>query len=228
LSFKNRSYQKELLDGKNIPFGDIKLNMKELDFINKYLGGHKITIRGVKALINKSVLDIVEIGCGGGDNLRIIKNWCRKKNIEVKLSGIDINPECILFAEERASNKDIDFICCDYKVVEFESIPDIIFSSLFCHHFSNEELIKMMQWMDRHSKMGFFINDLHRHPFAFYSIRLLTKAFSKSYMVKHDAPLSVRRGLIKEEWRNIFSQAGIKHYKIKWQWAFRWLIICCK
>ena len=202
--------------------------MKELDFINKYLGGHKITIRGVKALINKSVLDIVEIGCGGGDNLRIIKNWCRKKNIEVKLSGIDINPECILFAEERASNKDIDFICCDYKVVEFESIPDIIFSSLFCHHFSNEELIKMMQWMDRHSKMGFFINDLHRHPFAFYSIRLLTKAFSKSYMVKHDAPLSVRRGLIKEEWRNIFSQAGIKHYKIKWQWAFRWLIICCK
>jgi 2-polyprenyl-3-methyl-5-hydroxy-6-metoxy-1,4-benzoquinol methylase len=217
-----------LLDGKNIPFEDIKLNMQELDFINKHLGGHKITVRGVKALADRNVLHISEIGCGGGDNLRNIKSWCNKKNIEVKLTGIDIKEECILFAKERPSNKGIDFICSDYELVQFESIPDIIFSSLFCHHFSNEELIKMMQWLYSHSKAGFFINDLHRHPFAFHSIRLLTKAFSKSYMVKHDAPLSVKRGLVKEEWQNIFSHAGIKNYKIKWQWAFRWLIICFK
>lgn len=202
--------------------------MEELDFINKHLGGHKITIRGVKTLATKPVLQIAEIGCGGGDNLRIIKNWCNKKNISATLTGIDINPDCIRFANERASNKDIFFIRNDYRLVEFDSNPDIIFSSLFCHHFSNEELIKMMQWMFEHSKLGFFINDLHRHPFAFHSIRILTNTFSKSYMVKHDAPLSVRRGLARKEWETIFSQAGIKNYTIEWQWAFRWLIICFK
>ena len=173
-------------------------------------------------------MHISEIGCGGGDNLRVIKHWCNKKNIEVKLTGIDINQESILFAEERQLNKGIDFICSDYKLVQFDSLPDIIFSSLFCHHFADEELVKMMQWMHSHSTVGFFINDLHRHPLAFHSIRLLTKAFSKSYMVKHDAPLSVKRGLVKKEWDNVFSQAGIKRYKIEWQWAFRWLIICVK
>lgn len=42
---KLRSYQKELLDGDNIPFDDIKQNMKELNIINTLLGGHDISDR---------------------------------------------------------------------------------------------------------------------------------------------------------------------------------------
>ena len=44
--FSQRSYQQELLDRHDIPFIDIKRNMQELEFINKYLGGHQITIAG--------------------------------------------------------------------------------------------------------------------------------------------------------------------------------------
>jgi 2-polyprenyl-3-methyl-5-hydroxy-6-metoxy-1,4-benzoquinol methylase len=228
VSFKHRSYEKELLDREHIPFGDIKLNMLELDFINTHLGGHNITLRGVNSFADNSILHVAEIGCGGGDNLRVIKNWWSKKNISGKLSGIDINNECIQFAKERSANKGVDFICSDYRTAQFDELPDIIFSSLFCHHFSNEELIKMVQWMNQHSKLGFFINDLHRHPMAYYFIKLLTKFFSKSYMVKNDAPLSVKKGFTKQEWNTIFYQAGISNYKIKWQWAFRWLILYVK
>jgi 2-polyprenyl-3-methyl-5-hydroxy-6-metoxy-1,4-benzoquinol methylase len=228
VSFKHRSYQKELLDGKDISFEDIRLNMQELDFINKHLGGHKVTINGIKAFAARHAMHLVEIGCGGGDNLRVIKEWCDKKNIEVQLSGIDINKECISFATERSANKGINFICSDYSLAQFEQQPDIIFSSLFCHHFNDDELIEMMQWIYKHCKYGFFINDLHRHSFAYYSIKFLTKAFSKSYMVKNDAPLSVKRGLKKNEWKRILAEAGIKNYQIKWKWAFRWLIICYK
>jgi ubiquinone/menaquinone biosynthesis C-methylase UbiE len=228
VSFKQRSYQPELLDGKNIPFADIKQNMQELDFINRYLGGHHITLRGLKALLDKPVLHVAEIGCGGGDNLRVIKQWFTERNKKIQLTGIDINPECIAFAKERPSNKEINFTCSDYKLMEFDTPPDIIFSSLFCHHFSDKELAGIIKWMYNHSKRGFFINDLHRHPLAYHSIKWLTKAFSKSYLVKHDAPLSVKRGLLKKEWEDIFTRAGISGYLIKWQWAFRWLIICRK
>jgi SAM-dependent methyltransferase len=228
VSFKQRSYQPELLDGKNIPFEDIKLNMQELDFINRNLGGHLITLKGLKTLLNKPVSHIAEIGCGGGDNLRIIKHWHIKKNTNPQLTGIDIKPECIAFARERQSNTGIDFICSDYQLIEFDNPPDIIFSSLFCHHFSDEQLIQMMQWMYRNSKHGFFINDLHRHPMAYHSIKWLTRVFSKSYLVKNDAPLSVKRGFLKKEWEHIFSKAAISNYQVKWQWAFRWLIVCRK
>lgn len=226
MSFRQRSYQKELLDRDDIPFNDIRKNMQELDFINQHLGGHKITIAGLKKFIPNTPKEyhIAEIGCGGGNNLRVIKRWCNKKGINVQLTGIDINKECIQFAEQQAENKGMHFICSDYEKVTFANTPTIIFSSLFCHHFKDDELVSMMRWMNENSKAGFFINDLHRHPLAYYSIKLLTKAFSKSYLVKNDAPLSVQRGFIKKDWERIFSKALITNFDIEWKWAFRWLI----
>ena len=229
MSLNKRSYKKELLDAKDIPFADIQRNMQELDFINTYLGGHQITLTGIKDLIpEEGVIHIVEVGCGGGDNLRAIKNWFSKKKFIVELTGIDINRQCIAFANSRRDNAGIKFICSDYKEAQFENIPHIIFSSLFCHHFTDEELVFMMRWMNTNCRQGFFINDLHRHPFAYHSIKWLTKVFSKSYMVKNDAPLSVARGFKKTELENYLSEAGIKHYKVIWKWAFRWMIIAKK
>ncbi|HEU5365293.1 MAG TPA: SAM-dependent methyltransferase, partial [Hanamia sp.] len=66
IDYKNRSLQKEILDQNNIPFEDIVLNMKELEFINTHLGGHSITIRGFQKLLEKrKEISVCEIGCGG-------------------------------------------------------------------------------------------------------------------------------------------------------------------
>lgn len=227
-SFKQRSYQKELLDGNDIPFEDIKRNMYELDIINTYLGGHNITIAGLEKLLKNntppSLVKVVEIGCGGGDNLRAIRNWCSKNDVGVQLTGVDSNPQCINYAKSRRENARIEFICSDYKAVQFQSSPHIIFSSLFCHHFTDEELVFMLQWMQGNASLGFFVNDLHRHPLAYYSIKVLTKLFSKSRLVKNDAPLSVQRGFTKEEIVRLLTNAGITNFNCRWQWAFRWLI----
>ncbi|MDQ6609466.1 MAG: methyltransferase domain-containing protein [Bacteroidota bacterium] len=230
-SFKHRSYKKELLDNDDIPFVAIKRNMQELDFINRKLGGHDITLDGIVELIKKAPifnkpLTIIEIGCGGGDNLRAIKEWAKHIKLPVQLLGIDNNEECNVFAKEQDRNSGIQFIHSDYKLVAIETKPDIIFSSLFCHHFTDEELVFQLKWMQQNSVLGFFMNDLHRHPLAFYSIRFLTALFSKSYLVKNDAPLSVLRGFIKEDWQRLFGAAQIENYSAKWRWAFRWLVTC--
>jgi 2-polyprenyl-3-methyl-5-hydroxy-6-metoxy-1,4-benzoquinol methylase len=233
MKFSTRSYQKELLDREDIPFADIKQNMQELDFINAKLGGHKITLHGVKTIIKKmknknrmnEKLSILEIGCGGGDNLRVIKNYCEKKNIAVRLSGVDVNPHCIEFARSRKENEGIEFISSDYKLANPFPKPDIIFNSLFCHHFTDKEMIEILSWMKEHSGVGFFVNDLHRHPFAYYSIKWLTKLFSRSYLVKNDAPLSVLRGFKRKELEMFNVQCFIFNAQLKWKWAFRWLLI---
>ncbi|MBL0882547.1 MAG: methyltransferase domain-containing protein [Chitinophagaceae bacterium] len=221
-----RSYQKELLDDINLPIEAIRQNMLELDTINTYLGGHRITIKGVQRLSGKqNILHVCEIGCGGGDNLAAIVRWANQKNIQLEITGIDINSNCIDVAKNR---KDIgswgNWIVSDYRDVVFSIQPDIIFSSLFCHHFTNESLIEQLQWMHRNSIKGFFINDLHRHWLAYYSIKIITQLFSKSYLVKNDAPLSVRRGFKKGEWINLLNKASITA-EISWQWAFRYLIL---
>lgn len=224
LNFKTRSLQKELLDAPNIPAEAIFQNMRELNIINTLLGGHRITQKAFRILAAQlPSLHIMEIGCGGGDNLRVIQETANKSGQSIQLSGVDLNQDCITFA--RQNNPEINWICSDYRNLTLDNKPDIIFSSLFCHHFTDEELTEQLQWMHTNSKCGFFINDLHRHPFAYYSIRWLTKLFSSSYLVKQDAPLSVLRGFKRDEWKTLLSRAGIQKYSLQWAWAFRYRIL---
>jgi ubiquinone/menaquinone biosynthesis C-methylase UbiE len=227
MDFSIRSYKKEFLDRDDIPFDAIKRNMEELNFINAHLGGHSVTIMGLRELISGSKdISICEIGCGGGDNLLAIKKWCTKKKIKVKLMGIDINASCITLAKTTLAQSNHQLIHADYKSVNFQNDrPDIIFSSLFCHHFTDEEMVFMLRWMMKNSGTGVFINDLHRHPAAYYSIKLLTKIFSRSYLVRNDAPLSVLRGFTKKDWKLLLDEANFKNYDLHWRWAFRWLIV---
>lgn len=225
MDFSKRSYQKELLDEENLPFSAIRQNLVELEKINHYLGGHAVSVYALKKILSQLSLKeihICEIGCGGGDNLIALGKWCRLKGIEPVLTGIDNNPSCIRYAEE-TSGTAIRYILSDYQKVVFETPPDIIFNSLFCHHFSDEGIVSILQWMSDTSRYAFFINDLHRHPLAFHSIKIITNLFSQSYLVKNDAPLSVRRAFVRTDWESYLAKAGIAA-NIEWKWAFRWLI----
>lgn len=225
--FSRRSHNKELLDRDDIPFPDIARNMRELDFINTWLGGHAISVEGLRRLSKgRKQISICEIGCGGGDNLRVLSSWCRKQGIDTRVTGIDYNAHCLSVAKERWKDGAAEWIHSDYRQVVFgDQRPDIIFSSLFCHHFADEALIGQIRWMEDQARLGWFINDLQRHPLAYYSIRLLTAGFSKSYLVRHDAPLSVLRGFHRREWEALLDQAVGGRYTLGWKWAFRWLIV---
>ncbi len=237
--FTHRSKLTELLDRVDIPFDDIRTNMAELNIINTWLGGHAITIAGMKAFISSnrttqtgnkakqpSYMTVCELGCGGGDNLQAIHRAFPADIITP--IGIDINPSCIATAAAQYPQLNAQWLTMDYRNAQFDQLPDVLFSALFCHHFSQEALVAQLQWMYQHCQRGFFINDLHRHPLAYYSIKGLTQCFSESYLVKNDAPISVLRGFTKKEWKQLLQEAGIQHYTIHWKWAFRHLIVVKK
>ncbi len=100
--FVNRSCAKEILDQDSIPFADIERNMLELDRINTWLGGHRISVLGLKQLLGgRRRIRICEIGCGGGDNLRVLSRYCHRHGIETEVVGVDINAHCIEFAKAK-------------------------------------------------------------------------------------------------------------------------------
>jgi ubiquinone/menaquinone biosynthesis C-methylase UbiE len=228
IDLSHRSYRKEWMDAPGVPFKAMSDLLKDLNIVNKLLGGHRITIKGLKEFINNTnPVTVCEIGCGGGDNLFALYKYCLQKSIPASFIGIDINEECIAFARERYPQLPCQWICSDYAVVDLkDKIPAVIFSSLFCHHFTNDELIRMLYWCKTNSREGFFINDLHRHWLAYYSIKYLTRIFSRSYLMKNDACLSVARSFRKKEWQNLLRQAGIEKYNVNWEWAFRFLVTC--
>jgi len=227
--FSKRSRGEELLDSPDLPREALFQNLRELETINRKLGGHQATLTGLALLgQHKSELTIVDYGCGGGDMFVYIDAWAKRKGKKVRLIGVDANPYCIDFANNRCKNlTNAHFVCADFSAPEVLQIEqDIAISSLFCHHLFDAQLPNFFRLISQRAKIGFLVNDLHRNPIAYYSILALTQFLSKSYLVKHDAPLSVARGFSRKDLAVALREAGVEKYTIEWKWAFRWLVLC--
>ncbi len=231
LNFARRSKQTEIMDNLQGTGPDWFQALRELKVINKYLGGNQVSIRGLQRILQKTAalpekLVIADIGCGGGDMLQLLARWGRKNRIPMHLYGVDANPNIVAYAKQNtAAYPEISYLTADIFSEKFtERQFDIVNCTLFTHHFTNQQLVRMLRSLLRQARLGVVVNDLHRHPLAYYSIKLLTRAVSKSYMVKHDAPVSVLRSFSRQDWQHILQEAGIQNYQIQWKWAFRWML----
>ncbi|GMQ25690.1 class I SAM-dependent methyltransferase [Algoriphagus sp. oki45] len=230
--FAQRSTQKELMDDLDCSGPVLEQTLRELKTINRWLGGNHVTTDGLETLIQafpQSSYSIADLGCGGGDMIRIMNEWAKKRQIKADFTGIDANRNIIELAKVRQKGiGSFRWEVCNVFDPEFSADKvDFATCTLFTHHFADQELVELLIAVRKKAKLGCVINDLHRHPLAYYSIRVLTRLFSKSPMVRHDASLSVLRSFTKKDWQIILKKAGIENYQIRWFWAFRWQI-CIK
>ncbi len=228
--FSKRSEELELLDLPGATKDELWQNMAELDIINKLLGGHNATISGLEKIMKQDpgrIWRITDLGCGGGDTLRVIAKWAKSKGYKVILKGVDLDPHIIDYAIKHTPlDNPISYYCMDFESFSksSDSDCDVRTAALFAHHLYRDELKSLLKCLDA-GKKGFVLNDLHRHPLAWWGIKILTRFLSKSRLVKNDAPLSVERGFTKIELTKALNDAGITGYSISWVWAFRFRIL---
>ncbi len=86
---------------------------------------------------------------------------------------------------------------------------DWVLASQFLHHFSEAEIVALLQTWATLARRAIVVSDLVRHPLAYYGIQALTRMSTKNIMTRTDAPLSVRRAFTLAEWHDLFHQAGI-------------------
>jgi 2-polyprenyl-3-methyl-5-hydroxy-6-metoxy-1,4-benzoquinol methylase len=230
--FSVRSEEDEIMDDLNCSGQVVDQTLEELEFINKWLGGNAVTISSIKQCIRAKsttshALEIADLGCGSGDILRIIIQIFRKRNITMKGIGIDANPNIVEHARKKSiAYPELSFEALNILNPEFQKQKyDFIIATLFFHHFSSPQLTDLLKSLKHQARQKIIINDLHRHWLAYHSIKILTALFSKSSMVKFDAPLSVLRGFTRKELVSILKEAGINNYTLHWRWAFRWQLI---
>ena len=160
-------------------------------------------------------------------SLKVMAKWLKKNKVEAHLIGVDANPSIIEYAKKNCSeHENISFQKEDVLTSpSFPFTPDIVYFSLFFHHFSEVDIRKILRNMLHSKPKLLVINDLHLHFLAYYSIRFLAYFFSRSYLVKNDAPLSIKRAFKRLDFEAILEDLGINKYSIKWQWAFRWKVL---
>ncbi|KAA9333279.1 methyltransferase domain-containing protein [Hymenobacter busanensis] len=227
----HRSSKPELMDDLTLATDALRQNLDELEIINTRLGGYAPVLDALQrlrpAFAAESVLRVADIGCGGGDMLRRMAQWARRRGQKLELIGIDANAFMLEYAAAKSvSYPEISYQQADVFAPAFQAQRfDIVSASLFCHHFSDEELVALLQGWGRQATGYVIINDLHRHWLAYHSIKWLTRLLGGSHLVRHDAPLSVARAFTRADWERLLARAGIEHYRLRWRWAFRWQLV---
>jgi len=209
----------------------LRKTLNQIATINKRLGGNKATIEGLHTLIKAepkdAAISIIDLGCGNGDMLRAMADYGRKNNVNLKLSGIDANEYTVRYARKLSVNyPEISYMVMNVQSNEFQDLAfDVVVSTLFLHHFTDQEIEQLLIPIVNKAGIGVVINDLHRSSVAYLLFKGIS-LFIKNPMVKKDGAISVLRGFKKNELTAISKKLKNTTGTIRWKWAFRyqWII----
>ncbi|CAL1519732.1 methyltransferase domain-containing protein [Chitinophaga sp. MM2321] len=228
----HRSLAPEIMDDFAMEGSLLQKALDRIAKINRLLGGNKITIQGVEALLQQLPADrevvIADIGCGNGDMLRTLAAYGRKKQCKFRLIGIDANNFTTLHAAQLSAKfPEISYRCLDVTHTSFADMKcDIVLCTLTLHHFKNEEIFQLMKIFRNSAAVGIVINDLHRNIIAYRLFQALCFVLGLNRMTKADGLTSILRGFKKKELRYFSQKLNLIHYSLRWKWAFRyqWVI----
>src|SRR5271165_4399557 len=159
----------ELMDG-DCTYEDFRDCLRSLEKANRWLLGYRPTLTWLEQLPRglREPMHIVDLGSGGGDLLRQIAGWARRRGIAVQLTGIDLNPYAARVAAESTPKElGIKWVTGDARVYRQEKPMDIVVSSLLAHHLEDEEIVALLRRMEATVQLGWFINDLERAQWSY-------------------------------------------------------------
>ncbi len=163
-------------------------------------------------------LRILDVACGYGDGLRRIEQWARARNIAVELTGLDINPDATAIAGETSpAVSRIRWIAADVFHYSPPQPVHLVVSSLFTHHLAEDEIVSFLQWMEKHAVLGWFINDLSRAPIPYHFMRMFGRLAKLHPFVQYDAPVSIARSFVPEDWQRMCAAAGLREADVEIQ-----------
>jgi 2-polyprenyl-3-methyl-5-hydroxy-6-metoxy-1,4-benzoquinol methylase len=215
--FTRRAKPDDLPEWMDAPcsYEDFRDCLRDLAAVNRVTLAHRPTRAFLDSVVQtrKDVapLRIVDAGCGGGDALRAIERWARRRNVAVTLTGVDLNPHAARAAAEATPGASaIRYVTADVLDYLQQEPTDIVLSSLFTHHLPAQEIVRFLRAMEAHARVGWFINDLHRGPQSYRAFTLLAKLARWHRFVQHDGPVSIRRSFRAEDWNAMLGAAEIR------------------
>jgi ubiquinone/menaquinone biosynthesis C-methylase UbiE len=196
MNFQTRAHLDEIMDDLSRPPHEFDQAYRELATINRWLGGIRAIEKFLPREPNISILDVAAGACDISEAIAL-RRKCRIVVLDRNRNGL------------RYANKSFPVTADALQMPFSDQTFDVVMASLFFHHLADEECVRVLESMWRLAKRAVLVNDLHRHPVAYVSIRALASAFSKSDMVRHDGPVSVLRAFRPKELLNIAAKAGV-------------------
>jgi 2-polyprenyl-3-methyl-5-hydroxy-6-metoxy-1,4-benzoquinol methylase len=217
-----RSQAEELMDDPALGAETFHAVLADLAKVNRITLAHRPTLSFLERAIGRlSSFRLLDVGFGDGDMLRAIAAWAGRRGIAAELTGIDLNPRSQAAAEARPSpGAPIQYLSGDYAELAGGRF-DCVISSLVAHHMSRDQLVAFLRFMEAEAAAGWFVNDLHRHSFAYSTWPLLASTMGWHPIVRTDGHTSIARSFRPAEWRELLAEAGIRQASVRRWFPFR-------
>jgi 2-polyprenyl-3-methyl-5-hydroxy-6-metoxy-1,4-benzoquinol methylase len=217
-----RSQADELMDDPALGAETFHAVLADLAKVNRVTLAHRPTLAFLRRAVGKRPqFRLLDVGFGDGDMLRAIARWARRRGIAAELTGIDLNSRSLAAAEAKPSpGAPIQYLSGDYGELAGGKF-DCVISSLVAHHMSQDQLIAFLRFMEAEAAAGWFVNDLHRHGFAYSIWPLLASTMGWHPIVRTDGHTSIARSFRPAEWRGLLAEAGIREASVRRWFPFR-------
>lgn len=221
----------EWMDEQSVGGRQLARALRNLRRVNHLLGGYTASLRMLDPVFRRrDRVRILDLGCGSGDHLVHLARRGDALDCTTDLVGLDTNPAIVGHARAHLDRKLPGSLRSQVHVEIGDALSppysadtfDVAHAALFLHHFHGLDAVQLLRTMDRVSRLGLVVNDLHRHRLAYVGFWLLSRALGLSPIVQHDGLISVRRGFRGRELSALAKAAQLPPPQIRWHWAFRW------
>ena len=220
-----RSAASELMDAGGVDPADYFACLRDLAIVNRVFLAARPTLdfldRAAAGWPRDRPLRVCDVAFGEGDMLRKIAAWATARGHTVCLHGVDMNPKAAAAAHAAAPELMMTLHTGDVLAHVPDAPYDVIVSSLFTHHLSDDQVVAFVAWMERHATRGWFVNDLLRHPLPYYGFQVISAALGWHRFVRHDGPVSIARAFRRTEWTALLARAGVAEARIELWTPFR-------
>jgi SAM-dependent methyltransferase len=229
MDFARRSTAAELMDTETVSLAEFTACLVDLARVNRMTLAYRPTLAFFDRLADRGLpegrpLEVVDVGSGYGDMLRAIDGWATRRGVRVSLTGVDLNPwSREAAAAATASGRPIRWVTADAFTYEPVAGIDVVVSSLFTHHLPDARVVRFLRWMEATARIGWFVNDLHRHPVPYHFFLRFARLARFHRFVQHDGPVSIARAFVASDWEGLLAQAEIARdgVTVRWRVPFR-------
>jgi ubiquinone/menaquinone biosynthesis C-methylase UbiE len=226
IMFKTRSYQLERIDTGDYTEQEYEQFLREIRLVNRFAGDNwalrKTLLREIEQA-NLQSFSVLDVGAGSGELLRTIAKFARQQNRQSKLFGLELNARSAeAIVEESKNFAGIFAVRGDALRLPFaDDSFDYTICSLFTHHFTDENVVWILEEMSRVSRRKTFVIDLHRHRGAYFFYKFFCAGFRISRLVREDGSLSILRSFKLDELENFGHKASLEQISVKRHFPFR-------
>jgi SAM-dependent methyltransferase len=186
--------------------------LKTLARVNRCFGGTRLVLRHLAPLCDAlpAPVNILDVGTGYGDIPRAIVRWARRGGRPIEITALDRHPGTLVLADRACANypeiclREGDALSLPFPSGSF----DVVLASQILHHMEGAEPVRLLRELARVARRGILVHDLRRgawpHAVTWAALRIV----SRSPVIRHDGPLSIRRGYVPAELYALAGEAG--------------------